>query len=113
MAGGDPFAGLELLVEPVAPEPLEAIPDVLEHRPSQAKRDRSWERRQRKNGDVATYRGVPKHLQAEIKRVAVRHHVPVGEVARAFFEYALVAYERGDLELQATFGPGKLTLYPG
>lgn len=106
----DPFAGLTTTVVPE--EPTEAIPDVLQHKPSTAQRDRDWEKVQRKSGAVATYRGIPKHLQADIKRVATKHHVPVGEVARAFLEYAMVAYERGDLELQAEFGPGKLTLYP-
>jgi hypothetical protein len=106
----DPFAGLP---QTVSSEPTEAIPDVLEHKPSTAQRDRDWEKAQRKSGDVVTYRGVPKHLQQEISRAANKHHVPVGEVARMFLEYALVAYERGELPLTAHFGPGKLTLYPG
>jgi len=106
----DPFAGLPTAT--VSVEPTEAVPDVLEHRPSTAQRDRDWEKKQRKNGDVATYRGIPKHLQHEIVRIADKHHVPVGEVARAFLEYALVGYEQGTLTFTPQFGPGKLTLYP-
>lgn len=106
----DPFAGLPGSMVPE--EPSEAVPEVLQHKPSTAKRDRDWEKQQRCSGTVATYRGIPKHLKNEIKRVAKKHHVPVGEVARAFLEHALLAYEQGELELQAEFGPGKLTLYP-
>ena len=103
----DPFESLD-----VPEEPTEAVPEVLQHRPSTAQRNRSWERKRRKNGDVATYRGVPRHLQAEVRRVAEARHVPIGEVVRAFLEYALMAYGRGDLTLEPVFGPGKLTLYP-
>lgn len=106
----DPFDGLPQTTVPS--EPTEAIPDVLEHRPSTAQRDRDWEKSQRKSGDVVTYRGVPKHLQREITQIAAKHHVPVGEVARALLEYALVGYAEGKLALNAHFGPGKLTLYP-
>lgn len=106
----DPFAGLPTATVPA--EPTEAVPEVLDHRPSTAQRDRDWEKKQRKNGDVVTYRGVPKHLQHEIACIAAKHHVPVGEVARAFLEHALVAYEQDQLALNAHFGPGKLTLYP-
>lgn len=107
----DPFAGLPGSMIPE--EPTDAVPEVLQHKPSVAKRDRDWEKTQRRSGGVVTYRGVPEHLQAEIKRIADKHRVPVGEVARAFLEYALVAYEREALTFHAEFGPGKLTLYPG
>lgn len=105
----DPFAALETTT-PL--EPVDAVPEVLAHRPSTAKRDRGWEKKQRKCGDVATYRGIPKHLQDEIRRISDKRNVPVGEVARALLEYALVAYAKGDLTLDPQFGPGKLTLYP-
>jgi len=104
----DPFAGLG--ATPI--EPVEAVPEVLERRPSNAQRNREWEHAQRRNGDVATYRGVPKALQEELRRVAEKRHVPVGEVVRAFLEYALVAYEKDALTLTPQFGAGKLTLYP-
>jgi hypothetical protein len=107
----DPFAGLPNNLIPS--EPSEAVPEVLAHRPSTAKRDRDWEKQQRRGKGVVTYRGIPDHLQAEIRHVADKHRVPVGEVARAFLEYALLAHSQGNLELHAEFGPGKLTLYPG
>lgn len=93
-------------------EPTEAIPEVLQHKPSTAKRNRAWEKEERKKKHVATYRGIPRHLQDELRHTANKHNVPIGEVARAFLEYALHAYQKGDLTLQAKFGPGKLTLYP-
>jgi len=105
----DPFAALDTLT---AAEPTTAIPDVLAHRPSTANRNRDWEKSRRRNGTVATYRGIPKDLKQAVKSAAEDHHVPVGEVARAFLEYALAAYQAGDLELHAEFGPGKLTLFP-
>ncbi len=104
----DPFAALTA----VPSEPTEAVPEVLAHKPSTALRDRDWEKKQRKNRDVATYRGIPEHLQDELRRVADKVNVPVGEVVRALLEHALVDYERGELALHAQFGPGKLTLYP-
>jgi hypothetical protein len=107
MGGVDPFADLD-----VPEEPTEAIPEVLEHRPSRAKRNRDWERKKRRAGCVVTYRGVPQDVKARVKGVAHEHHVPIGEVARRFLEYALAAYDAGDLTLEAVFGPGKLTLYP-
>ena len=38
--------------------------------------------------------------------------VRVGEVARAFLEYALEAYYRRELKLEPQPRPGKFTLYP-
>lgn len=106
----DPFSALGT---DVPEEPTEAVPEVLEYRPSEAQRNRDWEKKRRRAGRVATYRGIPQHLQAEIKRVAEDRHVPIGEVARAFLEHGLAAYGRGELTLEPAFGPGKLTLYPG
>ena len=106
----DPFDNL--INQEIPEEPTEAIPEVLQHRPSTAKRNRSWEKKQRARKNVVTYRGVPRHLQDEIRTIADKHRVPIGEVARAFLEFALHAYQKEKLELQAEFGPGKLTLYP-
>jgi hypothetical protein len=110
MSGIDPFDNLGH--EEVPEEPTEAVPEVLRHRPSQAQRNRGWEREQRDSGKVVTYRGIPAHLHEEVKRIARKKNVPIGEVVRAFLEYALVGYEQGELELNPQFGPGKLTLYP-
>ena len=74
-------------------------------------RDRSWDREH--NFLVATYRGIPAELHRQIKEIADKKGVPVGEVARAFLEYALEAYQDGDLELSANPVLGKRTLFPG
>jgi hypothetical protein len=102
--GRNPFD--ELLDEQedsIPEEPVEAIPEVLKHKPSQAKRNRDWERKQRDRGVVATYRGIPSGLHETIKRVAKTLSVSVGDVARAFLEHGLAAYEAGDLELEPQF----------
>ncbi len=87
----------------------EAI-DVLAHAP--AKRDRSWENGQRAKGVVVTYRGIPAELQARVKAIAKENGVPIGELARRFLEYAMDAYESGDLELATVEVVKKRTLYP-
>ena len=66
-----------------------------------ARRNRDWEAEQRKRGVVATYRGIPPELQDRIKAVASELGVNIGDVARRLLEYALDAYDAGDLELQA------------
>jgi len=76
------------------------------------KRDRTWEAEQRKRGVVATYRGIPPELQDRIKAVAGEHQVKIGDVVRRFLEYALEAYDAGELALQAVPEPPKRTLYP-
>lgn len=76
------------------------------------RRDRSWEAGQRKRGVVATYRGIPPELQERIKAVASEHQVNIGDVARRFLEYALEAYDAGELQLQAVSETPKRTLYP-
>ena len=110
--GRNPFDELlEEQVETIPEEPMEAIPEVLKHKPSQAKRNRDWERKH--NDYKATYRGIPPELHEEIKRLARKLNVPLGDVARAFLEYGLAAYEAGDLDLDPQLRIGKMTLYPG
>ena len=84
--------------------------DFLSQRPEQ--RDRSWESEQRARGVVVTYRGVPADLQARIKEIAGENKVKVGELARRFLEYALAAYESGELDLDLVDVATKRTLYP-
>ena len=85
--------------------------DALAHPPAQ--RDRSWENAQRGKGIVVTYRGIPSELQARVKEIASEHGVPIGQLARRFLEYAVDAYENGDLELSPVEVVTKATLYPG
>ena len=77
-----------------------------------AKRDRGWEAEQRKRGIVATYRGIPPELQDRIKAVASELGVNIGDVARRFLEYALAAYDAGEIDLRASIVSIKRTLYP-
>ncbi len=92
----------------VGDEPIE----VLARRPSQAKRDRTWEKEQRRKAGVATYRGIPQALNKQIADVARELGVPVGDIARAFLEYGLKAYRAGDLSLSPALATGRYTLYP-
>ena len=86
--------------------------DVLASRPSKAKRDRSWEKEQREKVGLVAYRGIPASLNARLKAVAGELGVPVGDVARAFLEYSLQAYQRGDMELTPKLVVGRFTLHP-
>jgi hypothetical protein len=87
-------------------EPAAYIPPAA----SKARRNREWEKAH--NYVVATYRGIPPELQAEIKKLAGQLGVPVGDVARAFLLHGLVAYRDGKLRLNARLKTGKLTLFP-
>lgn len=87
----------------------EAIPALSRKTP---KRDRSWEAEQRKQPGVKTYRGVPDALHANLLTIARELQVRVGEVARAFLEYALEAYETGDLVLHPEPRGKRNTLFP-
>lgn len=86
-------------------EPAAGIPPPA----SKAKRSRQWE--QEHNDAVVTYRGIPRELHASVKRVAERDlFVKVGEVARAFLDHALAAYQSGQLKLETKLVAGKVTL---
>ena len=74
-------------------------------------RNRDWDRAH--NFLVVTYRGIPAELHRQIKEIADKKGVPVGEVARRLLEYGLAAYLVGDLKLPAAPRRGKLTLFPG
>lgn len=70
-------------------------------------RKREWEKRH----PAYMFRGVPPALHAEVKEVAGELGVNVEEVARAFLEYGLLGYARGQVDLEPYF-EGKLTLFP-
>ena len=115
MTGIDPFAGLaQTLQSPgsaVPAEPSEAIPQILQRRPSRAKRNREWEQKNKVTG----YRGIPPELNNSLKALAAELSVPVGDVARAFLEHGLDAYKRGELALapRPRFNAqNNMTLYP-
>ena len=79
---------------------------------SKPKRDRSWEAEARERQGQVTYRGVPKELHEEIKALAGKLGVNVGDIARAFLEHGLESYHAGKLELEPVVVETKKTLYP-
>lgn len=76
------------------------------------KRNRSWEKAQR-TGDLVqvSYRKIPTFLRDKIKAIAEEKLVTADEVARAFLERGLEAYEAGDFELTPTLKTGRYTLF--
>ena len=76
---------------------------------SKTGRNRTWDRQH--NYMVVTYRGIPKALHQEIAKIADHKGVSVGEVARAFLEYALDAFQEGSLQLNPRARSGKFTLF--
>jgi len=108
MSRTNPFANLIPAAPEVPEEPTEAIPQMLAHKPSHAKRNREWEAQQER----VTYRGIPPDLNERVKLLAENLGVPIGDVVRAFIERGLQAYEQGDLILQPRLRIGKMTLYP-
>ena len=110
MTGIDPFAGLaQTLQSPgsnVPSEPTEAIPQILQRRPSRAKRNREWERQNK----PTCYRGIPLELHARIKAIAAEIAIPPGDLARAFLEVGLAAYEAGEMTFEVKI-VGKRRLY--
>lgn len=94
----------------------EALPSVLRERPAptqQETRNRDWERRERAEGRIVTsFRNIPADVRDSIKEISLEHGVRMGEVGRLFLEYALKAYEQGELTLDPKLRGGRLTLYP-
>lgn len=89
-------------------EPAAFVPPA----PSKAQRDRSWEKSQR-SGDMVqiNYRHIPRELRDEISAIAERKGVTTDEIARAFLEYALSAYQAGVLQLHPKPKTGRFTLF--
>jgi hypothetical protein len=77
------------------------------------KRNRSWEKEHQSQKVV--YRGVDPKLALRVKEIAGDSEVPEGEVARFLLDYALRAYESGDLDLIPHPDPERMrmTLFPG
>ena len=108
MARTNPLASIMAAAPGVPEEPTEAVPKLLAHKPSRAKRNREWE----KNHHKVTYWGIPPDLNSQVQQLAEELGVPAGDVVRAFLEHGLRAYEQGDLMLQPRLRIGKMTLYP-
>ncbi len=79
---------------------------------SPRKRNREWEK-EHVNCKVV-YRGIDPKLAIKVKSLAEELCVPEGEVARSILEYALRAYEEGDLDLHPRPNPYRMrmTLFP-
>ncbi|HUM35726.1 MAG TPA: hypothetical protein PLQ85_02525 [Anaerolineae bacterium] len=108
MSRTNPFASIVTATAEVPEEPSEAVPKLLAHKPSRAKRNREWEKQHHK----VTYWGIPPELNSQVQQLAETLGVPAGELVRAFIERGLQAYEQGDLILQPRLRIGKMTLYP-
>lgn len=92
-------------------EPSGALPQpVLDSLPVAQirKRKREWERR----NQGVTYRGVPRDLLAQVQEVAAGLNVLADDVARAFLEYGLAAYQDGKLMFNPRPRGIRMTLYP-
>lgn len=79
---------------------------------SPRKRSRQWEKEHLDCKVV--YRGIDPKLAIKVKSIAAELCVPDGEVARSILEYALLAYEEGDLDLRTRPNPFRMrmTLHP-
>ncbi len=108
---------------PARRNPFDVTPETLKenHAPSiydslrvaaPRVRNRAWERVHQDRKVV--YRGVDPKLALQVKAIADKLRVPVGEVARAVLVFALHAYAEGDLDLQPRPNPDRLrmTLFP-
>ena len=59
-----------------------------------------------------TFRGIPRELNAALNSIAAELCIPVSELARAFLEYGVRAYQEGELIPQPVLSTNKRTLYP-
>jgi len=84
---------------------LDLIPAPQERK----KRDRSWE--QKHVSSVATYRGIPGEIHEAVVGLAEELQVITGEIVRAFLEYGIMCFQRGDFELRPNFNGTRLTLF--
>ncbi|MFZ6027793.1 MAG: hypothetical protein ACOYYS_08770 [Chloroflexota bacterium] len=74
---------------------------------AEKQRDRSWERA----NQSFLIRGVAPKLTAAVKEIAGDLNVKTDDVARAFFEFALECYRKGEVELTPVLEQ-RLTLFP-
>lgn len=104
MGRRNPFENNEGSREPAA---------MLPPAPSTASRDRGWEKEKRSDGFCQVgYRHVPVAVRDRIRAAAAGLYVSADEVGRLFLEFALDAFERGEIAVVPTLEGGKLTLFP-
>lgn len=102
-------------IEEEAQEILNGEPaDIIPPPAGKPQRDRTWERQKRRQVGQVTYRGVPPETNERVKSAAGQLGVRVGEMARALLEYALDAWDRGEIDLETHPRDGVVprTLYP-
>ena len=104
----DPFQ------QPEGETSIPAPPDIYENLrvAEPRKRNRHWEKEH--NSRKVVYRGVDPKLALRVKEIAGEFEVPEGEVARFLLEYAMRAYDEGDLDLIPHPNPDRMrmTLFP-
>lgn len=86
---------------------LDLIPVAEEKRKS---RSRGWEASRR--SEQVSYRGVPPKTHQAMKEIAESLEVRVDDVARAFLEFSLACYQRGEIEIEPVLDAGRRTLFP-
>jgi hypothetical protein len=74
------------------------------------KRNRAWESQEQNRPML--FRRVPPALGDAIKQTADTLQVRVDDVARAFLEYGLFCYQKGEIQIQPVLSEGRLTLFP-
>jgi hypothetical protein len=62
---------------------------------------------------MVSYRGIEPLVAQQVKTLAERLGVPVGEAAQALLAYGLEAVENGDLKLHPTLKTGRFSLFHG
>jgi len=103
----NPFETSEPARRVTTPSTLPSVYDSLRVA-SPRNRDRRWEKEHQSHKVV--YRGVDPKLSLKVKTIAGDLLVPAGGVARAVIEYALRAYEQGDLDLRPRLNPYRLRM---
>jgi hypothetical protein len=78
--------------------------------PSKAKRNRHWDAEHK---NITAYRGIDPDVANQVRDLAERLDVPIGEVAQALLAHALEEYQSGRLELHPALKTGKFTLFHG
>jgi hypothetical protein len=89
-----------------AGQPLDLIPTA----DFRKRRSRKWENAHR--SETVTYRGVPRQTVDWIVEISQSLSVPRDEVVRAFLEYGVALYNKGQLTLFAYPKAQRMTLFP-
>jgi hypothetical protein len=95
----------------VDPHPPAAVPIVEQLRLVEKKeRDRSWEKQD--GNRTILFRRVPPGLRDAVKKIAESLQVRADDGARAFLEFGLTCYQKGEIQIQPVLSEGRLSLFP-